>query len=246
MFRFIVLIVAIVVALPAFSKEVPEDIAKGITTKLKNARPDLNFLNVEESVLPGFYQVQVESGPLLYITEDGNHFFDGSLYQVRSGQFVNVRDLHLSNLRREVLAERDNSDLIIFKPEGQTKAIINVFTDIDCGYCRKLHREVPQLNAMGIEVRYFAYPRQGIGSSSYQKIATAWCAENQNEMLPRLKNLEKISFSVCSENPVSKHFQLGREFGVSGTPAVVLMDGTLIPGYQPAASFAKIFGLQTP
>jgi thiol:disulfide interchange protein DsbC len=136
--------------------------------------------------------------------------------------------------------------MIIFKPAGATKAIMNVFTDIDCGYCRKLHQEVAELNALGIEVRYLAYPRAGIPSASYDKIATAWCAQDQQQTLTKAKRGESVATAVCADNPVAEHYALGQRIGVAGTPAIVLMDGTLIPGYQPAASFAQILGLTEP
>ena len=218
-------------------------VAAAIVAKLKIARDDLDYRVVATGPVPGFYQVQVQSGPVLYVSEDGEYFFDGTLYQVRPGQFVNMRDLELSKKRREVFVNRRTDDMIIFRPEGETKAIMNVFTDVDCGYCRKLHAEVPQLNAMGIEVRYLAYPRTGIGSSSYNKLVTAWCSDDQKAALTALKSGTSLSNKTCPNNPVRSHFDLGVELGVTGTPAVVLMDGMLIPGYQPAAGFAKIFGL---
>ncbi|CAI8340401.1 MAG: Thiol:disulfide interchange protein DsbC [SAR92 bacterium MED-G29] len=223
--------------------EVPTAVNDLITKQLKSARSDMDYQVVGEAPLAGFYEVQVVGGPMLYVSADGSHFFDGSLYQVRPGQFVNIRDVRLSEERRDLFASRGTSDMIIFKPKGPTKAIMNVFTDVDCGYCRKLHQEIPQLNAMGIEVRYLAYPRAGIPSESYDKIATAWCAKDQNDVLTRTKNGENIATAVCADNPVAEHFALGRQLGVTGTPAVILMDGTLIPGYQSAEDFAKMLGL---
>jgi thiol:disulfide interchange protein DsbC len=226
--------------------EVSESVEKTILDKLNSARSDLGYQVIGDAPVAGFYEVQVENGPILYVSGDGNYFFDGSLYQVRPGQFINIRDMQLNEERRQVFATRSTEDMIVFKPEGQTKAIMNVFTDVDCGYCRKLHQEVPQLNAMGIEVRYLAYPRAGIPSASYDKIATAWCADNATDTLTRTKNGERVPTAVCSDNPVAEHFRLGRQMGVTGTPAIILMDGTLIPGYQPAEDFAKILGLSTP
>ena len=188
--------------------------------------------------------MQVEGGPLLYVSADGEYFFDGSLYQVKAGRFVDVLDIRLSKARRELFADRSTSDMIIFKPEGETKAVMNVFTDVDCGYCRKLHAEMGELNSYGIEVRYLAFPRSGIPSESYDKIATAWCAQNQSDTLTRIKNGEDVPTSVCADNPVADHLALGRKIGVSGTPSIILMDGSMIPGYQSAADFAKLFSLE--
>ena len=216
---------------------------KEIIGNLAAVRPDLNFEFVGEAALPGFYAVQVKGGPLLYVSADGGHFFDGNLYQITRSQFLDVRDLALNGERRELFATRRTDDMIIFKPAGETKAIINVFTDVDCGYCRKLHNEVPELNAMGIEVRYLAFPRAGLVSESFDQIATAWCSDTPNETLTAIKNGKRASTAVCSDNPVAAHYQLGQSLGVTGNPAIVLMDGTLIPGYKPAAEFAALFGL---
>ena len=145
--------------------------------------------------------------------------------------------------RRELFAKRSTDDMIIFKPAGESKAIMNVFTDVDCGYCRKFHQEVPQLNAMGIEVRYLAFPRAGIPSGSYNKIAKAWCAKDKQDTLTKVKNGRNVDVEVCDNNPIAEHYSFGNSIGVTGTPAIVLMDGTLIPGYQPAASYAKLLGI---
>jgi thiol:disulfide interchange protein DsbC len=218
---------------------------KEILGNLSAVRPDLNFEFVGEAPLPGFYQVQVRGGPLLYVSEDGGHFFDGNLYQITRSQFVDVRELALNDTRRDLFATRGTEDMIVFKAKGQVRAIINVFTDVDCGYCRKLHNEVPQLNAMGIEVRYLAFPRAGLESESYDKIATAWCSDSPNETLTAIKNGKRISTAVCKDNPVAEHYRLGGSMGVTGTPAIILMDGTLIPGYKPAAELAEFLGVSS-
>jgi len=219
-------------------------VADKIIKNLSAGRSDLNYSVQGKSPIAGFYEVQVEGGPLLYVSADGEYFFDGSLYQVKAGRFVDVLDIRLSKARRDLFADRSTSDMIIFKPAGETKAVMNVFTDVDCGYCRKLHTEMGELNSYGIEVRYLAYPRSGIPSESYDKIATAWCAQNQRDTLTRIKNGEDVPTSVCADNPVADHFALGRKIGVSGTPSIILMDGSMIPGYQSAADFAKLFSLE--
>ncbi|MEJ6744654.1 MAG: DsbC family protein [Porticoccaceae bacterium] len=245
--RLIARCVACVIAICVGSiaaADVSGPVADKIIQSLSSGRSDLNYSVLGKSPIAGFYEVQVEGGPLLYVSADGEYFFDGSLYQVKAGQFVDVLDIRLSKARRDLFADRSTSDMIIFKPVGETKAVMNVFTDVDCGYCRKLHAEMGELNSYGIEVRYLAFPRSGIPSESYDKIATAWCAQNQSDTLTRIKNGEDFPTSVCADNPVADHLALGRKIGVSGTPAIILMDGSLIPGYQSAADFAKLFSLK--
>jgi len=213
--------------------------------KLNSARSDLEYDVIGKAPIDGFYEVQVKGGPVLYVSADGDFFFDGNLYQVKNGQFSDARSLRLDVDRRQTFAAMSTDSMIIFEAKGKPKAIINVFTDVDCGYCRKLHKEVPQLNAMGVEVRYLAYPRSGIPSASYDKIATVWCSDDRQGSLTRSKNGEDDAISVCENNPVAEHFTLGEKLGVTGTPAIVLMDGTMLPGYRTAADFARLLGLNS-
>ncbi|MDE0747288.1 MAG: DsbC family protein [Porticoccaceae bacterium] len=245
--RLFVVLLSMVVALNAYAaaSEGDKSIASTIIDKLKSGRSDLEYDVLGKAPVDGFYQVQVRGGPVLYVSADGNFFFDGTLYQVKNGQFADVRDLRLDVDRRQTFATMPTDSMIIFKPEGRTKAIINVFTDVDCGYCRKLHKEVSQLNAMGIEVRYLAYPRSGIPSASYDKMATVWCSDNRKDSLTRSKNGDDDVISVCNNNPVAEHFALGGKLGVTGTPAIVLMDGTMVPGYRTAADFSRLLGLKS-
>ncbi|MBK6961777.1 MAG: thioredoxin fold domain-containing protein [Gammaproteobacteria bacterium] len=220
-------------------------IAKAIVARMQAARPDLSYEVLKPSPIPGFYEVQVAGGPVLYVREGGEYFFDGALYQARPGMFVNLREQDLVGKRKQALAEIPVSDLIVYSPVGKPKAVLNVFTDIDCGYCRKLHQAVPDLNALGIEVRYLAFPRAGLGSGSYRKAVTAWCSDNRQEALTRLKNGEDVPEKLCENNPVAAQFELGQELEVNGTPASILSDGTLIPGFRSVADIASILGVDT-
>lgn len=218
-------------------------VAKAILARLSQGRPDLQFGEVKVSPLPGMYQVDVMQGPTLYVSQDGSHFIAGDLFRVADEGYVNVRELQREEDRVTILAKIPRDELIIFPALGETKAFVTVFTDIDCGYCVKLHREVPKLNEMGIEVRYMAYPRAGLDSPSYQKIATAWCSDTPAETLTRLKNRERVEMNVCKDNPVAAQFALGNELGVRGTPALITEQGVLLPGYMPADQLAAALGV---
>ena len=231
------------VAVEDVADEASQPEINNILNKLLTARPDLEFSILGMTPIPGVYEVQVKNGPVLFVHEAGEFLFQGDLLQVKDNQIVSIMELRQANKRRELFAERPTEDMIIFKPEGESKAIMNVFTDVDCGYCVKFHREVPELNAMGIEVRYLAFPRAGIPSGSYNKIAKAWCAEDQQDTLTKVKSGQRVDVEVCDNNPIAEHYAFGSSIGVTGTPAIILMDGTLIPGYQPAKNFAEALGL---
>lgn len=223
--------------------EVSSERKARIMDSLRSARPDLSYGDIQASPISGISMVQVDNGPMLYVYNDGEFFFDGDLYQVDKGRFINLKEQALTAVRKALLDEIQLDEMIVFTPTAPVQGVINVFTDVDCGYCRKLHKEVPELNSMGIEVRYLAFPRAGIGSASYQKIASAWCADEPRQALTALKNGEKIEENLCADNPVAKQYSLGQQMGVNGTPAIVLADGSLIPGYRPAADLARVLGI---
>ncbi len=203
-----------------------------------SSRPDLKIDSVSASPISGLYEVAFTNGPRVYSTADGKYFVLGDLYEVGAGGFVNLAEAAREAERAELMAKVASKDMIVFSPEGKPKASIYVFTDTDCGYCQKLHREVPELNKLGIEVRYLAYPRAGVGSPTFNKMASAWCAKDPQTALTALKNRQKIDENVCPNNPIAAQYQLGSQVGVTGTPAIVTTSGTLIPGYMPAARLA--------
>ncbi|WP_240946293.1 DsbC family protein [Pseudomaricurvus alkylphenolicus] len=227
------------------AEAVPAAVSTKILAKLQAARPDFMYGEIKPTAMDNIYQVQVENGPLLYVSADGGFIITGTLYGVTAKGFVDLKEQSLKPERVAKLNAVPESDKVVFPAEGKTKAYIHVFTDVDCGYCRKLHREVPAMNAKGIEVRYLAYPRAGIGSASHKKIAAAWCAKDDErlETMTKLKNGQGVNVDYCQDNPVADHFRLGGELGVRGTPAIVLADGTMLPGYLTADQLAMQLGL---
>jgi len=203
-------------------------------------------LPVEEvtvSQMPGLYEVVLSDGTVLFADQSGTYFIVGDLYQATGRSLVNLSDARRNDQRKKLIAALDESEMVVFSPKpGMKKTAITVFTDIDCGYCRKLHQEVPELNRLGIEVRYLAYPRAGLESESYDKIVSAWCADDQRSALTRAKTGKKIESRDC-KNPVAQHFALGGAVGVTGTPSIIFEDGRLLPGYLPAERLAQQLGI---
>ncbi len=204
----------------------------------------LKVVSAQTSEIPGLYEVQFTNGPLIYSTLKGDFFVVGDLYSVTPKGYVNLAEKRRDGERMEKLAKVKREDMIIFSPEGEPRAYVNVFFDTTCHYCQKLHEEVAQLNKNGVEVRYLAFPRAGVGSDTFKQLASAWCADNPREAFTKLTHKEAIPENVCKDNPIAAQYQLGQELGVQGTPAIITQTGQMIPGYQAADELMATLGLK--
>ncbi|MDD2759566.1 MAG: DsbC family protein [Methylomonas sp.] len=191
--------------------------------------------SIKTTDIKGLYEV-VAGGNIFYASEDGRYLLQGQLYDAVEKK--NITENKLAEVRKAALDKVGDKNMIIFKPET-SKHSVSVFTDIDCGYCRKLHSEIDQYMAQGITVRYLFYPRAGKGSESYAKAISVWCASDKQKALTAAKKGEALENKTC-DNPVDQHMQLGEAFGMSGTPMIVTEKGNVLPGYVPAAQLAKI------
>lgn len=204
---------------------------------------NLPIESIADSEVPGLFSLKLTDGTTLLTDVTGTYFIHGDVYQKTNGRMVNLSEQERSDSRKALIDGLDKGQMVVFAPpSARLKTTITVFTDIDCGYCRKLHQEVPELNRLGIAVRYLAYPRAGINSASYDKIVSAWCAPDRKKALTQAKAGETIPGRSC-DNPVSAHFELGALVGVTGTPSIVFEDGRLLPGYLPAERLAAQLGL---
>ena len=235
--RFNRIVVALALGL-ASSVGVAADADQAIRNSLKAIDPALPIEAIAESPMPGVYQVELAGGRQLYTSADGQFLLQGYLFQVKNGQPVNLTEAAESKGVVKLLDAIPASEMVVFAPK-QPKTHITVFTDTDCGYCQKLHSEVPELNRLGIEVRYLAFPRQGLESEAAKELSNVWCAKDQQDAMNRAKSRQGVADAQC-DSPVAKQYALGQMIGVSGTPAIVLANGKIIPGYQPAPQLAKI------
>lgn len=231
--------------LPAFTAAAQEAEKRMAAALSGFAGQPIAIESIKPSPAPGISEVQIENGPMLYATDDGAYFFlNGDLHRADGADAINLTEERRSVGRREQMATVSVDDMVVFSPEGETLDYVSVFTDVTCFYCQKLHREVDQLNAKGIEVRYLAFPRGGIDSDGAKKLATAWCAEDQQTTLTELKAGVELPQNECADNPIAAQYQLGKDLGVSGTPAIVTSTGLMIPGYRPASDLAALLGLE--
>ncbi|MEY4685479.1 MAG: hypothetical protein RLZ25_1938 [Pseudomonadota bacterium] len=227
------LILGAISALSLFTGVVSAD-SKTVEAALKQELPSIKPDSITESPVKGLYEVVV-GARLFYVSEDGKFLIHGSIMDLKTRE--DLSDRRLGAIRLKALEKVGLDNMIVFKPKIQ-KHFIYVFTDIDCGYCRKLHSQVEDYLREGIEVRYLFFPRAGKDSDSYHKAVTVWCAKDRNAALTRAKNGESFSQKTC-KNPVDEHMALAQAMGANGTPMIVTDKGVIIPGYVPAKELVK-------
>lgn len=220
-----------------------ERVVEALKGKLDGLVPGLKVTEVTESPLPGVYQVLTAGPEVIYTTAEGRYLIVGEMLEVEGKGFVNVTETSRAGMRAAQLAAVPTKDLITYKPSGEVKRVLNVFTDIDCGYCRKLHQDIPALNALGIQVNYLAFPRSAPGTPSYRKAVSAWCAPDREAAMNDAKAGKDIPELDCKDNPVAYQHDLGAQMGVTGTPSMFAADGQAIRGYMPPEQLKVALGL---
>lgn len=231
-------LVGLLAGMPAQSQDLGDpEAVRAIREVLTRTQQDMQVELIKPSPVKGLYEVNLRNGQVIYASEDAKYFIPGDLYESRPEGLVNLGEQKRNVQRAKKIAALDESEMIVFEAEGERKAVLTVFTDVDCPYCRQLHGDVPELNRRGIAVRYLAFPRTGLDTETHRKMISTWCADDPNSMLTSAKRGGSVPSLEC-DNPVASQYQLGREVGVTGTPALVLEDGTILPGYVPAETLA--------
>lgn len=198
---------------------------------LKNILPDGTVIElIEPSPIPGIYAVYYGDLQPIYVTQDGSFFIYGDIYKININSISNITEKSVAERRKLILQNIPSEELISFKSSNEQFSVI-VFTDVDCGYCRKLHNQIDEYNSLGISINYAAFPRSGIGTSAFTKMVGAWCSDNPKDSMTKLKNNSPLDISFCENQPVSKQYIIGKKLGVDGTPAIFSMDGEMFPGY---------------
>jgi len=199
-----------------------------VEERIRSMAPQATSIAISETPIAGLLMVQV-GGDIVYATADGKYLVQGRVIDLDTRE--DLTEGAKSDVRRELLATADTKNQITFAPV-EPKYDLTVFTDIDCGYCRKLHAQIDEYNQQGIAIHYMAFPRAGVGSHSYEKAVSVWCASDQRNAMTQAKLGAEPDPLQC-DNPIEEQYKLGIELGVSGTPSLLTSDGMMIPGYVP-------------
>jgi thiol:disulfide interchange protein DsbC len=200
--------------------------------------PQLRPENVADGPIDALYEVHVD-GKITYVTTDGRYLIRGEIIDLASTE--NLTETRRAAYRAELLRTIDPRSEIVFTPKnGIVNYRVTVFTDVDCGYCRQMHRDIAAFNALGIEVRYASYPRTGPDTESWTTAEHVWCAADRNAALTSAKLGADVPATPGCAAPIAAHYELGRRLGMAGTPGVYADDGAELGGYVPPAALLEL------
>jgi thiol:disulfide interchange protein DsbC len=215
----------------------PPETLRAVAT-LAGVKPE----NVQPTPVAGIFEV-LRGSDILYMTRDGQYAFAGDLYQVPSR--ANLTEVHRRELRRKLIDAVPESRMVVFSPPDP-KYTVTVFTDVDCSYCRALHRQIAEYNRLGVRVRYVFYPRTGPDTDSWRKAEQVWCSADRKAALTHAKLGEALDAPVCANTPVAQEYELGQAIGLEGTPGIVAANGALVGGYVPPDALIELLRKQQP
>ena len=197
--------------------------------------PGAAIERISETRMPGIHEVVVQ-GRVVYVSADGKYLFQGTMLDVENR--TDLTEATKAGLRRDALGAVEPAQRIVYKAKDEKHAI-TVFTDVDCGYCRRLHQEIAEHNARGVTVEYLFFPRAGIGSASYDTAVSVWCTDDRKQAMDAAQAGGALEKKDCAENPVARGYELGRKFAETGTPAIFTAQGEYVGGYLPPAQLLQ-------
>ena len=210
---------------PATALPVTDAELAAVATHIPGAKPG----DLRGTPIPGLYEFK-QGADLVYVTADGRYGISGDIYRVADKE--NITESRRRELRLVLINAMPESSMVVFAPTT-TKYTVTVFTDVDCTYCRALHKQIAEYNRLGVKVRYMFFPRSGPDTESWSKAEQVWCSADRRAALTRAKLGEALQGPANCPNPVAQEYALGRAIGLSGTPGIVTESGALLPGYAP-------------
>ena len=210
-------------------------VVKALQANLKKSGIEEEIISAVPTDMDDIYWVTASGLPPFFTDKSGKHIIQGQIIAVGAEAPVDISGALVAKTAQEALKAVDKKDMIIYPAKGETKSVVYSFTDADCPYCTKLHEEIDDINARGIEVRYLAWPRS---EGSIPKMEAIWCSEDRNAAMDQAKMGANVQAPSCN-SPVKSQIELGMALGVRGTPAIFTESGQQIGGYLPAAQLAQ-------
>ncbi len=238
--KYSTLLLTIMLSLNAFSATVSLSVKQTIENGLNKGPNKLPIKAVFTTPVPNLFKVTTTDNKTFYSTANGQFVISGEMYEVTSSDVISLAERSSRQQRIKQINRINDSDTIIYPAIGNKRYRLTIFTDVDCPYCAKLHAEISTLNQKGIEVVYMAFPRAGINSPSFEKIASVWCSNNPKDNMALAQLGKLIEVDDCDDTAIKQQFTLGNNLGIQGTPSIIFENGKLLSGYYSANELLAI------
>jgi len=230
-FRNTLVSLAVLLSAPVFAAEIDQGVDQ-LKTALSRIVPGASISQIKATPITGLYEVILGS-QVVYMNADASYYLNGEMVEMATRK--NLTEAAKSVLRLDKLKDYPEDKMLVYTPK-KVDHTVTVVTDVNCPYCRRLHSEMDQYMADGIKVRYIFMPLKG--QEDFNTTVSVWCAKDRQKALDTVKSGGHIEARTC-DNPVAEHLSLARSLGVNGTPAIILEDGEMLPGYVPVQSLLK-------
>ncbi len=222
-------------SLAAFAQEAA--IRKNLAERLPNFPP---IDEVSKTPMPGVFEVRVNQSELFYTDAQGNYLIQGSLIDARAR--VNLTEQRLQKLTAIAFKDLPLKDAFTVV-RGNGKRQLVVFSDPNCGYCKRLERELLKVDDVTIHV--LLYPI--LGADSAEKARHIWCAKDKAKTYADWMMREALPAAAdCDTAAVARNFEFGKKHRVTGTPTLVFADGSRVPGAIGADRIEKMLDSAKP
>ncbi|KRG35672.1 disulfide isomerase DsbC N-terminal domain-containing protein [Psychrobacter sp. P11G3] len=198
------------------------------------------------TAVPGvIWGATLEGVPFL-LSDDAQYITDGEISVIENGQFIGLDENFEKRKNQSVFASLDNSQLITYPATTTERAVIYVADDVNCPYCRRLHQQVPSLNAKGVTVNVIGYP---IYEASPKQMRGIWCQANADSRRQAFdKAMLQGEMTPASESCTVDHVTPNRDkaagLAVMATPAIYHEDGVLYQASFESPEFLEFLGVE--
>ena len=205
-----------------------------IRKNLAERIPQLQAIDeVNKSPMAGLYEVRVNGTEIYYTDAEANFLFQGSLIDTKQRRnLTEERVDKLTAINFEALPFKDAFTIV----RGNGKRRLAVFQDPNCGYCKRFERDVQKLNHVTIHM--FLYPI--LSADSNEKSKNIWCAKDRVKAWQDWMVRDQAPVAAnCDASAIARNIDIGRKFKITGTPTLVFVDGSRVPGAISVAEVEK-------
>ncbi|MDI9333037.1 MAG: DsbC family protein [Cytophagales bacterium] len=221
------------IALTALNVQAQEDVIRKNLTERIPKLPKID--EVLKSPIAGLYEVRVGGADIYYTDAGGNYLIDGQLIDVKTGK--NLTEERINKLTAIDFKDLPLKDAIVIK-RGTGARKIAIFEDPNCGYCKRFEADMQKVNH--VTVYLFLYPI--LGADSTEKSKAIWCSADKGKAWQdwMLNEVPLRTNNKCNTDALTRNIELGKKHRITGTPTILLADGTRIPGAISSSQLEKM------